>query len=180
MLNQDDDFDNDEDLNEPNRISRKKILVFLIPALIAIGLGVGFFYAFNHKFGNNGNANYSIVRNIIEEDGKEAESVTVFYDLPEITARLKDTSADEATARLRISVELNNVEDVAKIEALLPRINDVVIAHTIELTPDELESAIGLYWLKEELLYRINLLTSPLQVSNLNFKNFEIQKPNEK
>ena len=43
MLNQDDDFDNDEDLNEPNRISRKKILVFLIPALIAIGLGVGFF-----------------------------------------------------------------------------------------------------------------------------------------
>ena len=47
MLNQDDDFDNDEDLNEPNRISRKKILVFLIPALIAIGLGVGFFYAFN-------------------------------------------------------------------------------------------------------------------------------------
>lgn len=97
MLNQDDDFDNDEDLNEPNRISRKKILVFLIPALIAIGLGVGFFYAFNHKFGNNGNANYSIVRNIIEEDGKEAESVTVFYDLPEITARLKDTSADEAT-----------------------------------------------------------------------------------
>lgn len=179
MLNQDDDFDNDEDLNEPNRISRKKYL-FFDSGFDCHRSRRRFFYAFNHKFGNNGNANYSIVRNIIEEDGKEAESVTVFYDLPEITARLKDTSADEATARLKISVELNNVEDVAKIEALLPRINDAVIAHTIELTPDELESATGLYWLKEELLYRINLLTSPLQVSNLNFKNFEIQKPNEK
>lgn len=28
MLNQDDDFDNDDDLNEPNRISRQKNTCF--------------------------------------------------------------------------------------------------------------------------------------------------------
>ena len=32
------------------------------------------------------------------------------------------------------------------------------------------------YWLKEELLYRINLIVSPVVVTNLNFKTFNQNK----
>ena len=50
-----------------------------------------------------------------------------------------------------------------------------LLADAYELTEEEISGASGLYWLKEELLYRINLLIAPIRVNNINFKNFEIQ-----
>ena len=76
---------------------------------------------------------------------------------------------------MKISVELSRVEDVAAIEAMVSRLTDIIIAHTIELTPDEVSGSNGLYWLKEELLYRMNLVAAPIKITNINFKNFEIQ-----
>ena len=68
------------------------------------------------------------------------------------------------------------MEDVQIVQGLMPKIVDAVIAHTIELTPDEISGSNGLYWLREELLYRINLIVSPVVVANLNFKAFGIDK----
>ena len=70
---------------------------------------------------------------------------------------------------------MSAVEDIKTVEALLPRINDTLLAHITELTPEEISGSDGLYNLKEELLFRINLLTDPVKVSNLNFKSFDIQ-----
>ena len=47
-----------------------------------------------------------------------------------------------------------------------------------ETYPEEIETAQGLYWLKEDLLYRINLVTKPLKISNINIKMFEIKGTN--
>ena len=77
---------------------------------------------------------------------------------------------------LKLNLELSGIENVKTIEVLSPKIKDAVIAHTIELSPDEISGASGLYWLKEELLYRINLITAPVKINNLNFTTFEIQK----
>ena len=175
MINQNDDFDDDEDVEVKPKISRKKILLFLIPAMVVIGLIVGLYYTFNRDYGAG--LNYSIVKNATDEDGNPTNGITVFYDLPEISARLKNANHRDDIVKIKINLELSNIEDVARVEALIPRINDAVISHTIELTADEVSGASGLYWLKEELLYRINLLISPIKVSNLNFKNFEIQTP---
>lgn len=179
MLNQDDDLDIDETKPPAGHISRRKILFVLIPLLIAVGLFVGFYYAFNHSYNSSGNLNYSIVKNMVEQqDGKETEEITVFYDLPEISARLQNQAGLSEVLKMKLSIELSRVEDVSAVENLLPRINDAVISHTMELNASELEGSQGLYWLKQELLYRINLLTSPIRVTNLNFKSFEIQKAN--
>ena len=68
------------------------------------------------------------------------------------------------------------MEDIKTIEILTPKINDVVLSHIIELSPEEVQGSTGLYWLKEELLYRLNLVTAPIKINNLNIRSLEIQK----
>lgn len=179
MQNSDDDFDKDEEASEQGKISHKKILFILVPILIVIGVAVGGYYIFNRNYENESNLNYSIVKNITDENGTQTENITVFYDLPEVSARVKNSSEHIQVVKMKISLELSKVEDIPLIESMQPRINDAIIAHTVELRPDEINGSAGLYWLKEELLYRINLLVSPIKVSNLNFKNFEIQNSDE-
>lgn len=173
MLNQNDDLDKEEtDGEDTAKVNRKKILFFLIPGLTAIGLAVGLYYTFTHDYDKN--LNYSLVTDEIGEDGK-AKSLTVFYDIPEIVANLKKSDNKNSRVKIKINLELSDVAEISRIDALIPRINDAVLSHTIELSEDEVSGASGLYWLKEELLYRINLLIAPATVKNLNFKNFEIQ-----
>ncbi len=173
MLDQDDDFDKEEDLDTTARMSRKKMLVFILPVLIVIGLSVGFYYVFNRDYRSPESA-YSVVKNTSSADG--TESITVFYDMPEVTAALRSDTPDKEHLRLRLNLELSGVEDIKTIETLTPKINDIVLTHIIELTPEEVEGATGLYWLKEELLYRLNLAVSPVKIKNVNIKALEIQK----
>ncbi len=174
MLNQNDDFDTEEAGGENTAtVNRKKVLFFLVPGLTAIGLAVGLYYTFTHDYDKN--MNYSLVTDEVGEDGK-AKSLTVFYDIPEIIANLKKDNDKISKVKIKINLELSDVSEISRIDALIPRINDAVLSHTIELSEDEISGASGLYWLKEELLYRINLLIAPATVKNLNFKDFEIQK----
>ena len=175
MANFDDDFDADSDVEDgKKKIDRKKILVFLLPALIAIGLVVSFYSVFSKKTGPQ-SLSYAVVERPAE--GENAENkLTILYDIPEINVRIKDAAGTPQDVSFRLNLELTRVEDVQIVEGLMPKIVDAVIAHTIELTPDEISGSNGLYWLKEELLYRINLIVSPVVVSNLNFKAFGIDK----
>ena len=175
MIDQDDDLDRDGDIDEQNRKNRKKTLIILLPVLIVICLSVGFYYVFNRNYATEP-GNYSVLTDTVEQDGTKSEKVTVFYDLPEITSILKSDASDKPRVKIKLNLELSGIENVKTIEVLSPKIKDAVIAHTIELSPDEISGASGLYWLKEELLYRINLITAPVKINNLNFTTFEIQK----
>lgn len=178
MANIDDDFDRDDEADEnKKKIDKKKILIFLLPVLIVIGLIVSFYSVFTKKRNSEVNLSYSVVeRNSPTEEGKT--NVLILYDLPEVSVQIKDALGATETLRMKINIELTQMEDIKDIEALMPKIIDAVIAHTIELTPDEISGSKGLYWLKEELLYRINLIVSPIVVSSINFKNFGTEKTN--
>ena len=172
---EDEDLDNDIQNNEAKPLSRKKLLIFVLPIVIVIGLSAGLFYVFNKNYDNN-IGSYSVIKKA-SSDSNSPEEVTVFYDLPEITTSLKaEAGSPKERLLIRLNLELNNVEDTKTIEILIPKITDAVIAHTIELTPQEVSDSSGLYWLKEELLYRINLITNPIKVSNLNFRTFEVER----
>lgn len=177
MENDIDDMDELDAEKAPKSINQKKILLFLIPLLILIGIGVGMISVFNHKDEELPDGSYNIIKNVIDQDGESVQKITVFYDLPEVTTTLKSYDSNEhAKLMVRLSLELNKVEDIKPIETLIPRIKDAVLSHTIELTEKDINNAAGLYWLKEELLYRINLLVHPVKINSLNFKTFEIIK----
>lgn len=178
MVNIEDDFDADSDAEESKtKLDRKKILMFLLPALIAIGLVVSFYSVLSKKTSQDTNLSYAVVeRSVNGDDGTAQNKVTILYDVPEVNVRITDEVGTPQNVSLKINLELSSVEDVKIVEGLMPKIIDAVISHTIELTPDEISGSNGLYWLKEELLYRINLIVSPVVVTNLNFKAFNLDK----
>lgn len=168
-----DDFDKiEEDDDNPKEVNKKKILLFILPALIAIGLAVGLYHTFESSFNDVKGLPY----NVLEQNNGEKKQSLVFYDLPEISATVKSSNGENSIANFKISIELTNIEDVKKIETLLPRFYDIILAHTQNLHAEEISGSEGLYWLKQELLYRINLAAAPIKIENINFKSFDIQK----
>ena len=165
-------FDGDDDITAPgSKLSRKKLLLIVVPVVAAIGI-FGFYYTSQKSQKDQAPANYSIVRHAAE-NGKETDSYTIFYDLPEVDVRLSNVPGKDEVVKIKLSIELSKMEDITIIEALSAKLTDAVIAHTIELMPEEIDGSEGIYWLREELLYRMNLIAAPVKISNLNFKNFE-------
>lgn len=152
---------------------KKKILIILIPAIILIGAGVAAIAVFFTDSSSNQPQDYDIVTQK-KADGS-GDVTTVFYSLPEISARLRTGEGVFEVIRIKLNLELSSVEDIATINSLIPRINDILIAHLVELTPDEVSGSEGFYALKTELLHRINLMISPIKISNLNIKDLNIQ-----
>lgn len=166
----DKDLEEEEQPVENTHQKRKKIMVLLLPLLIVIGISVGIFFAMNNKY-DSLRGSYDI----IQYDKNNDDSVTVFYDLPEFKASLDGKDAPREL-RLKITLELSSIEDLKMVEVLTPRLTDAMLGHIVELRADEVEGSSGLYWLKEELLYRFNLVTSPVKITGLNFSVFELQK----
>ncbi len=169
---EDDELEQDDGLVASKPVSRKKLMILILPVVIVVGLSVGIYFALNRDYGTP-ETSYNVVKKTGEED-----SYTVFYDLPEVKSALNSKSKEIIS--LSLNVELSKVEDVSTLEILSPRIKDAILAHVVELTPEEIESANGLYWLKEELLYRLNLVVSPIKIENLSVKNIEILNNEEK
>ncbi len=166
--NEDEDI---EKLSEKPSLSRKKLILVLLPILIVIGLSVGIYFTINNNL-ESFNGSYNVVKN-------SNETVTVLYDLPEIKTIINKEHTPHHL-NMKINLELSSIEDLKTIEAILPRLTDIIISHTIELSVHEVEGSAGLYWLKEELLYRINLSTYPVKIKTLNFRTFELEPQKEK
>lgn len=171
----DDDIDTHEesDKSSGSKINRK-ILFIVVPILVIIASGISFFTIFNTSSSPD-QINYNIVKKPTSEDTKQQETI-IFYDLPQITVQIKDALGESNDLKIKLNMELSNPQDIKLIDAFVPRITDLIISHTIELNTSEVGGVGNLYWLKEELLKRINLVTDPIKVNNLNFKEFEISK----
>ncbi|MBE6444672.1 MAG: hypothetical protein E7019_01240 [Alphaproteobacteria bacterium] len=171
MIDNDEDIELEELPSGTKKINRKKLVIFLLPVLIVIGISVGIFYALNQDYSNT--SSYSVVTT--PGSSEKGDTVTIFYDLPEISSNLRSNKKNKESITLALSIELSKIEDVAILDAMSSRIKDAILSHIIELTLEEVEGANGLYWLKEELLYRLNLVTSPVKINNLNIKQIEIK-----
>ena len=176
-MNNTDDEELDEEIANTSLKSfkRKKFLIYIIPIVVIIGLAVSFITVSSRQDRKLSDAEFSIVTST---DDNQNEATTVFYSLPELSARLRSSTNNSFTVKAKINIELSSVDDIKTIEAMLPRINDILLAHVVELTPNEISGANGLYLLKQELLYRINLVIAPIKISNLSFKSFDIQENN--
>lgn len=166
-----DDFD--EEAKEPaenTHQSHKKILILILPLLIVIGISVGFYFTLNKSY-DSLDVDYKVVQYNKDANG----DIAVFFDLPEIKTSVKAKDGSHEL-KMKINLELSGVEDLKIIEAVIPRLNDIILSHIIELNLEEVSGSTGLYWLKEELLYRLNLVAAPVKIKNLNFNVFELQK----
>ncbi len=156
---------------------KKQFLMIVIPILLVIGAAVGFYFS--------GVADDKPIKvdadfeSVVGDELKEPDSEivdTVFYDLEELVVNLNTKAANRGNlAKVKIALELESSKDFGKVESVMPRIIDTFLVYLRELRPEELEGAMGMYRLREEMLIRVNRALRPVKVYDIKFKQFEIQ-----
>jgi len=98
-----------------------------------------------------------------------------YLDIPEMVANLNNNLHKPAYIKLTARVEIPKPEDVDKVKAALPRLQDVMQTYLREMRPEELRGSAGTYRLREELLVRANAAVAPARVSDVLFTQLLVQ-----
>ncbi len=113
------------------------------------------------------------------KDGGHAEAkapaAPVFLDLPDIVANLNAGPRRAAFIKLKAKLELARPEDLAVVQAAMPRLLDLFQTYLREMRPDELRGTAGTYRLREELVARSSIAAQPAHVLNVLFTELLVQ-----
>lgn len=152
------------------RFLTKKILMIALPALLLV-LGGGGAGAYFLLFAGHGGAG----------GGTKAEAVPItppqvaFSDMQDILVNIQSADGTPAYLKLSVALELNNAEEKAAIQPLMPRITDQFQAYLRELRISDLKGSAGVLRLKEELLRRVNVAAAPYHVRDVLLKQMLVQ-----
>jgi flagellar FliL protein len=128
--------------------------------------GAAYFFAFLDRFvGHKAPA--------VEE--VQAPKPAVFFDLPDLLVNLNGAGRKASFLKLTVSLELEKQDDVARLQAVLPRIIDNFQVYLRELRVEDLRGSGGIYRLREELLTRVNAAAAPVKVADVLFKEMLVQ-----
>jgi flagellar FliL protein len=154
---------------EPKKSVGKRKLIMLAggPVLLAvIGGGLWFTGVLPKLLGLN------------HTDPKEAVAkpvVPLYIDLPEIIANLNSNPHRPNYVKLQARLEVTKPEDVERVKAAMPRLQDLFQTYLREMRPEELRGSAGTYRLREELISRANLAAAPARVTDVLFTQMLIQ-----
>lgn len=111
-----------------------------------------------------------------EEDGAEvALGKEVFFDLDEMLVNLNTGARKSTFLKIKVALELENANEILRIQELMPRIMDNFQVYLRELRIEDLKGSAGMYRLREELLTRVNAATAPVRVKDVLFKEMLVQ-----
>jgi len=149
-------------------LGNKLILFGAIGAIVLLLGGVGaYFFFFSGGEPKDGKE--------VAEALPETPPEITFYDMPDIIVNIQSADTAPAYLKLSVSLELDNAEEKAGIEALKPRIVDQFQGYLRELRVDDLKGSAGVVRLKEELLRRINASAAPYRVRDVLLKQMIVQ-----
>lgn len=148
---------------------KNKLVLIGVAVLLLGGVGgggawyMGFLGGGDHAEGEAGG----------EPKAEEAKPVQ-FVDLPEMVVNLA-TPERAQYLKIKVALEVADVELAEKIKPLLPRVLDTFQTYMRELRPTDLEGSAGMYRLKEELTKRVNVAVYPAKVDAVLFKEIVVQ-----
>ncbi len=109
------------------------------------------------------------------KDGKDSKGGGKFLEIPTMIVNLNTESGTPRYLRLTVQLEMANEEDVAEVEAVLPRVIDQFQTYLRELRVRDLRGSAGIYRLQMELLWRVNQAAAPVEVKDVLFQEILIQ-----
>ncbi|MGE0221855.1 MAG: flagellar basal body-associated FliL family protein [Acetobacteraceae bacterium] len=145
-----------------------KLILLAIPILlIAAGAGLWFSGILPKMLG--------MQKEVAHEDAPPKPVPPSYIDLPELIANLNGNPQRPNYIKLVARLEVPKPEDVEKVRAVLPRLQDMMQTYMREMRPDELRGSAGTYRLREELIARANVAAAPAKVSDVLFIQMLIQ-----
>jgi flagellar FliL protein len=131
---------------------KKKLLLIVVPLVLA-GAGAGLWFSgiLPGLLGMGGGAAES---HAAAPSGPEPARPPAFHELPDIVANLNAPGRRPTYVKLRARLELARAEDVAAVQAAMPRLLDLFQTYLREMRPDELRGSAGTQRLREELIAR--------------------------
>jgi flagellar FliL protein len=117
----------------------------------------------------------------VEEEGKEMTEHSsipglhgIFYDMPDFVVNLSNPSGKMTYLKLSVTIKLQKNSDATLLLPNLPVIRDNLQIYLRTLKESDLEGSESLYMLKDEILKRINNLSSPVEVEDILIKDIII------
>nr|WP_294528553.1 flagellar basal body-associated FliL family protein [uncultured Rhodopila sp.] len=145
---------------------RKLILLAGIPLVLVLAVaGLWFSGVLPHMLGMDKP----------KEHVEEAAVPPSYVDLPEMVANLNSGKSRPSYVKLTARVEVPKPDDVVKVKAAMPRLQDLMQTYLREMRPEELRGSAGTYRLREELLVRANAAVAPARVSDVLFTQMIVQ-----
>jgi flagellar FliL protein len=158
-------------LPERRRGGKKLILYVILPLLVIAGGGAGLYVT-----GVASALWDQVMAGSGEEPAEAAPSEPgVFHDIPDILVNLDADARDPNYLKLSVSLELGSEADVARIEQVLPRINDNFQVYLRQMQLADLHGSAGLYRLKEELLRRIQTAAPDVDIRDVLVREMLVQ-----
>ena len=99
----------------------------------------------------------------------------IYFDLPELIANLNSNAQRPNYVKLTARLELAKQQDVERVKAAMPRLQDLFLTYIREMRPQELRGSAGTYRLREELIARANLAAAPARINDVLFTQMLIQ-----
>ena len=167
---EDDGVADDDSPSGSGRRSFPKILLLVLPVLLAlIGGGAWLFMS--------GRLDSLLGRTHAAPDAAAAAPPVVervFYDLPEMLVNLNSPDRRGTYLRLRAALELEKVTDQPLIDDKLPLITDSFEVHLRELRVEDIAQPSAMDALRSELLISLNRRLQPVVVKDVLFKEMQI------
>jgi flagellar FliL protein len=146
----------EEGAAQAERGNRKLVLLAAPAALLVLGAGLWFAGVLPPLLdGQSGAATAEAAAR------QSAPSQPAFVDLPEIIANLNVPGRRQSFVRLRARLEVARAEDVAAVNAAMPRLVDLFTTYLREVRPEELRGSAGSHRLREELIARAAIAIAP-------------------
>ena len=163
----------DEDEDDEGGNSKKKLIILIALPILLLAIGGGVFFS-----GILDSEEDVVVEGEEAHAEETAEDATpassAFFALPDFIVNL---SSDQGSRflKLRVQLEIENEADLAAIEAVTPRVIDQFQTYLREMRVEDLRGSAGIYRLRQELLYRVNIAAHPVKVTDVLFQEMLIQ-----
>ena len=154
---------------EASKSGGKLKLILLAAPILLLGVGAGLWFTgtLPHLLGMDRAA---------QAAAEAAKPPTPIYiDLPEIIANLNSNPQRPSYVKLTARVEVLKPEDVDKVKAAMPKLQDLFLTYIRDMRPEDLRGSAGTYRLREELIARANLAAAPARITDVLFTQMLIQ-----
>lgn len=99
----------------------------------------------------------------------------IYHDLDEMIVNLDTGGKGTTFLKVNITLAVRDKESLAVVKKLTPKIRDTFFMFFRQLRPQDLQSSVSLYRLREALLKRVNKIVYPAEVTDLLFKDILMQ-----